>query len=108
MERKKEFAVLRSIGASRKKLISLCFAEVFLISVYGAFLGVVLGNAAVAVGSPFVTEALNLPFLLPDFSVILGLTVCSIVIAVLTGIFSAFFSVFKAGRADIHEIMKGA
>ena len=37
MERKKEFAVLRSIGASRKKLISLCFAEVFLISVYGAF-----------------------------------------------------------------------
>ncbi|MBR1486085.1 MAG: FtsX-like permease family protein [Synergistaceae bacterium] len=105
-ERKKEFGVLRSIGASRKKLIALCFAEVFLISFYGALLGVILGNAAVAVGSPLAKDALHLPFLLPPIGTILKFSAFSIIAAIFTGIFSASISVFRAARADIHEILK--
>ncbi|MBQ9434151.1 MAG: ABC transporter permease [Synergistaceae bacterium] len=108
MERRSEFGILRSIGASRRKLAALSLAEVLMISVYGAALGVVLGNAAVAAGSPFVAEALGLPFLLPSLSVILGLTVSAVVLAVMTGVFSAGVSVLRVSRMDIHTIIKGA
>ncbi len=108
IERRSEFGILRSIGASRKKLAALSLAEVLMLSVYGAVLGVVLGNAAVAAGSPFVVEALGLPFLLPSLSVILGLTVSAVVLAVMTGVFSAGVSVLRVSRMDIHTIMKGA
>ena len=107
LERRNEFGILRASGASRMKLVSLSLSEVFMISVYGAVLGVILGNAAVAVGSPFVVEALHLPFLLPGLGVLSGLTVCAVVIAVLTGMFSAGVSVFRVSRADIHRVMKG-
>ena len=108
IERRNEFGILRSIGASRKKLAALSLAEVLMISVYGAVMGVILGNAAVAVGSPYVAEALHLPFLLPSLSVILGLTLSAVVLSVLTGVFSAGVSVLRVSRADIHTVMKGA
>lgn len=108
MERRNEFGILRSIGASRRKLAALSLAEVLMISVYGAVMGVILGNAAVAVGSPYVAEALHLPFLLPSLSVILGLTLSAVVLSVLTGVFSAGVSVLRVSRADIHTVMKGA
>lgn len=108
IERRSEFGILRAIGASRRKLAALSLAEVLMISVYGGVLGVILGNAAVAAGSPFVVEALGLPFLLPGLSVILGLTVSAVVLAVMTGVFSAGVSVLRVSRMDIHTIIKGA
>lgn len=108
MERRNEFGILRAIGASRRKLAALSLAEVLMISVYGGVLGVILGNAAVAAGSPFVAKALGLPFLLPGLSVILGLTVSAVVLAVMTGVFSAGVSVLRVSRMDIHTIIKGA
>ena len=105
-ERKKEFGILRTIGATRGKLIRLCFAEVFMISLYGAFIGVILGNAAVAIGNPYITDALHLPFLMPSLKILIYLTFFALGASVLTGIFAASFSAVRASRFDIEEMTK--
>ena len=107
-ERKREFGVLRTIGATRGKLIRLCLAEVFMISSYGSFMGVVLGGVIIAVVSPYVIEALKLPFLLPSVGKLILLAVMSMALSVTTGLISGAWSAFKAGRYDIQEMTKGA
>ena len=107
-ERKRDFGVLRAIGATRGKIILLCLYEVFMISSYGALIGIILGVVLIAAGSPFVIEAVKLPFLLPPLQVLLLLAVCAFLAAVITGIISALWSSFRAGRIDIQDIVKGA
>ena len=106
-ERKRDFGVLRAIGATRRKIIWLCLSEVFMISSYGALLGVILGSILVAAGSPFVIDAVKLPFLLPSVPVILLLMLFSFAAAVITGIISALWSAFRASEIDIQDIVKG-
>ena len=107
-ERKKEFGVLRTIGATRGKLIRLCLAEIFMTSSYGALIGVVLGGVIIAVVSPYVIEALKLPFLLPSYANLTLLAVMSMALSIITGLISGAWSAFKAGRYDIQEMTKGA
>ena len=107
-ERKKEFGGLRTIGATRGKLIRLCLAEIFMTSSYGALIGVVLGGVIIAVVSPYVIEALKLPFLLPSYANLTLFAVMSMALSIITGLISGAWSAFKAGRYDIQEMTKGA
>ena len=108
VERKREMGVLRALGASRGKLLRLCLAEAFLISAYGAVMGVVLGGALVVAGGPLIKDALHLPSLLPSFMGLLLLGLGSGGAAVLTGLFAASFSAFRASRADVSEMIRSA
>ncbi|MBR0279056.1 MAG: ABC transporter permease [Synergistaceae bacterium] len=107
-ERKREFGILRTIGATRGKLIRLCLTEIFMVSSYGSLLGVVLGAVIIAVISPYMIEALKLPFLLPGIAGLAGLAVMSVVLSITTGLISGVWSAFKAGHYDIHEMTRGA
>ena len=107
-ERKKEFGILRTIGAARGKLIRFCMAEIFMISSYGSVLGVILGALIILVSSPYVVEALKLPFLLPDIHVLIILAISSTAVSILTGLISGAWSAFKAGLSDIQDIMRRA
>ena len=107
-ERRREFAVLRTIGADRSRLVRVCLAEVLALTVYGSLLGVVLGNALVAAGSPFVVEALHLPFLLPPLGELLMFTAGSLCAAIVTGLLASLLPVLKASRVDIMDVMRGA
>ncbi|MBQ3457665.1 MAG: FtsX-like permease family protein, partial [Synergistaceae bacterium] len=107
-ERKREFGILRTIGATRGKLIRLCLTEIFMVSSYGSLLGVVLGAVIIAVISPYMIEALKLPFLLPGIAGLAGLAVMSVVLSITTGLISGAWSAFKAGHYDIHEMTRGA
>ena len=106
-ERRKEMGILRALGASRGKLLRLCLAEAFLLSGYGAVLGVFLGGILVAVGSPMLKDALRLPALLPSFAGFTLLALASAGAAILTGVLAASWSALHASRADVHEIMRG-
>ena len=105
-ERKEEFGILRVIGADRNKLIRICISEVFMISFYGALLGVILGNVLIAAWSPFVVEAVHLPFLLPDLMGLIKYTVGAFVVSIMTGIIASMPPVIRASRADIMDITR--
>ena len=105
-ERKNEFGILRSIGASRKKLAAIVLNEALTISLYGAVTGIILGGVIILSGSPFMSGALHLPFLLPSWTNLALTGTFSGIIAVLTGLIASGYFAFRAGREDIHEILR--
>lgn len=105
-ERKKEFAVLRVVGASQKMLSRLLVSEAGMISLIGAVIGV---GAASLVIFPFlglIREQLDLPMLLPGLPVILVLLVLSIAVAVIAGALTSAISVRKITRGETGLILR--
>ena len=74
-ERKKEFAMMRILGATKKKLISLAFTESLLISGGGAAAGSFLALCIVLLFNQAFSQAVKLPYLRPHAIWICGLFV---------------------------------
>ena len=105
-ERKKEFAILRIIGTSRKKLALLVLYEAALISFAGSIIGILLTSAIVFPFSSLIEESLELPYLLPNISGIIIAGFLSILIAVLIGSLTSAYSAGKLSRVDTAAILR--
>ena len=90
-ERKKEFAVLRVMGASQKMLSKIMGTEAASLSAAGAAAGIVLSLIILYPLSGSIKEALGLPFLSPGFITVLMLAIASFVLALLAGMLTALF-----------------
>ena len=106
-ERKKEFAVLRAMGASRRKLAGLIMKEAFFVSCLGSVAGAVISILAVLLLSGPVEQAMGLPFLLPAFPGMLLLILVSIAASILAGSVSAAISAFRISGIDTATILRG-
>ncbi len=106
-ERKKEFAVLRVIGASRKKLAGIVMQESLLICLAGSAAGILPGLLILLPFHQLIEEQLNLPFLLPNSGAILGYVIGAILASVLTGCTAAAASALRISRIDTALILRG-
>ena len=99
-ERRREFAVLRLLGASRWGLARLMLAESALCSLAGGFLGV--GVAALVV-FPFATlieTRLGLPYLTPSVGMILALAAGTVLMTLAIGALASAWSAWRLSRTD--------
>jgi len=94
-ERKKEFAVFRIMGASRKMLFRIMEAESLLISIAGAVLGLVVSVILMVSLSGSLQNMLQLPFLAPGIVPAVIMTAGAFLVAVCAGLLT---SVVSAGR----------
>ena len=100
-ERRREFAVLRLLGASRGMLARLMLVESALCSLAGGLIGV--GAAAVAV-FPFamlIETRLGLPYLTPPAGTILALAAGTVLATLLVGALSSAWSAWRLSRTDV-------
>lgn len=104
--RKKEYGVLRAIGASRIKLAVMILHEAIITGGFGAVAGIILGGIIIMSGSPFVAESLRLPFLIPSWPTLAFVAVASGITAIFTGLCASGIFAFKAGHDDIHENLR--
>lgn len=105
-ERKKEFAVLRVMGSSQKKLSHLVMAESALINLAGGITGIVLVAIIIIPFHSIIKNALGLPFLLPSAFVILLFAIISLILSLLCGAISASYSAFKISKIDTGLILR--
>ncbi len=105
-ERIKEFAVLRVMGASRRKLSFFVLTEGFMISFLGSVLGIALGFCVVFPFSNLIESELSLPFLIPGVSKILLLAVMAFVVSVLTGSLTSAIAARHISRLDTGTILR--
>lgn len=104
--RKKEFAVLRILGATRKKLMSIVMAESLIISVLGAIAGAIIAAISILPFSSYIGAKMGLPFLLPSFLELAILLVISTIISIAIGPISAIYSALKISRAETYATMR--
>ena len=106
-ERKKEFAVLRVLGASRKKLSSILMKEAVMINCIGGIVGAVLAVLLVELFRSVIESSLNLPFLLPAFPNLVLLLLGAILVSVAAGSVAALASAMRISRVDPALILRG-
>lgn len=94
-ERKKEFAVLRVMGASRKMLSLIMGMEAAVLGAIGAIIGIVLSVLAVFPLSGSIRDMLKLPFFIPDLWVVLLLAAGAFLISVSASVLTALLSAKK-------------
>ncbi|MBQ4248721.1 MAG: FtsX-like permease family protein, partial [Clostridia bacterium] len=105
-ERKKEFAVLRVVGMSRKMLSRLILTESLILSVIGGVIGIALGAAVVFPFSAAIEARIGLPFLTPGAGTVILLAVLSLVAALVAGPAASAYSAYKLSRVDTGVILR--
>ena len=105
-ERKKEFAVLRVIGASRSDLSKIIFLEGGILSLMGSLIGVLLGVIVVLPFSGVIEEVLQLPFLLPDAGQLALTAAGAVVLSILFGAVSCAAAAYRIAGADTGTILR--
>ena len=105
-ERKKEFAVLRVLGASRKELAGIVLLEGVQLCLTGSLTGVMLGGLAVVPFAGLIEQKLGLPFLLPPTSILLMTAVVTVLLTVLFGAVSSAVAAWQIARTDAGTILR--
>ena len=101
-ERKKEFGILRVLGASKKKLSSIIIYESLYIGIYGSLLGVILGTVSIFSIFSIIHNKLSIPFLMPSWSVLFVIYALSIMIGTAIGCISSFNAIRKISKSDAY------
>ncbi|MDR2142934.1 MAG: ABC transporter permease [Treponema sp.] len=105
-ERKKEFAVLRILGATRKKLAGIVLGESALAGIAGGGAGILLASLVVFPFSTLISERLELPYLdASPFSIVL-LVAGSLVLSALTGPLASLYAAFRISGAETYYTMR--
>ena len=99
-ERKREFAVLRAMGASRALLKCVSACEAALIGLVGAAVGLALGIPAASTLEELMGGSMDLPFLAPGAAAGVGLAVGAAALSALSGIAAALMSAARITRGE--------
>jgi putative ABC transport system permease protein len=98
VERTREIGMLRAVGALRRQIRSMVVLEAFIIAVYGAIVGLLLGIwFAVALQRTLVEqgiEVLDIPW---------GGLLAFLVLAGVVGVLAALWPAFRAGKLNVLE-----
>lgn len=88
-ERTKEIGLMKALGFSNTDLLMLFLIESVILSLFGGFLGLVVGIG----GAYVITTALNLPFMYPHYIFEIG-----ILVAVIVGVAAGVYPANKAAK----------
>ena len=104
--RKKEFAILRIMGATRKKLAGIVLSEALIISLIGAVVGVTLAAIIVFPFGRNIGEQMGMPLLLPSIADSAWFVGIALVIAIAVGPISSVYSAFMISRAETYATLR--
>jgi putative ABC transport system permease protein len=105
-ERKKEFAVLRILGATRGKLAGVVLCESAIAGVAGGAAGIVSASLVIFPFSTLISERLELPYLdAPPINIVL-LVLGSLFLSALTGPLASLHAALRISRAELYFTMR--
>ena len=102
-ERKREFGLLRSLGATRSSITRLVMAEASIVSFAGSLLGLVVGSIVLVVSESILTQSYNISFVQPTVVDLVEFTVGSLGLGVLIGTAASTYPAYAASRKDPYE-----
>jgi putative ABC transport system permease protein len=106
-ERKKEFAILRGMGASRRELSALMAKEALSVSLLGSVIGAFLAAVSILLFSNFIRNSLELPFLTPGALGLAGRFLLCVAVSAAAGVLASTGCVRKVSRVDTALILRG-
>ena len=105
-ERKKDFAILRILGSTSKKISFLALSEGFLIGAAGGIAGMTFGILTVFPFNRYIENRLNVPYLMPSVPVVIFFGILGIVTVIVFGTVSSFLSTISLSHAETYYTMR--
>lgn len=106
LERRREFALMRAAGASRRQVSRLVLSEALILGALGAAAGIILASVVVFPFNAAIEDSLHMPYLLPSVGKILLLMLAGFVLTLAAGLAGAALSSGKAARAEQYLNMR--
>jgi putative ABC transport system permease protein len=104
--RKKEFAVMRILGATRSKLAGVVLFEALIVSLYGAISGIILAALMVLPFGSYWGKRMGLPFLMPGAGELIELSVIALILSAVAGSVAVAYSAYKVSHAETYATMR--
>ncbi|SHO45961.1 putative ABC transport system permease protein [Anaerocolumna xylanovorans DSM 12503] len=105
-ERKKEYGIIKSLGGSTFKILSITIGEAAAIGIIGSLAGSFLSILILTLFRNFILLHLKLPYLRQSFSDLMLLTVFCTGLSVLTGVFAAILSSAAIQRKETYTLIR--
>jgi putative ABC transport system permease protein len=105
-ERRREIAVLKALGASRRFIFSSILTEAAILAFSGAFLGISLSGFGLYIFKDYIAGSLKMPFLFPSIASFLSMFGGGIAIALLTVTLAAFYPALMISRQEAAIAMR--
>ncbi|TPF97034.1 ABC transporter permease [Bifidobacterium sp. UTCIF-39] len=105
-ERKKEFASLRIMGATRGMLTSIVIRESLVTGLAGGLIGVAIASLIVFPFSGYIGKQMQLPYLQIGIGMSLCLALVALAFAVITAVLASLFVVIRIGRPETYLTLR--
>jgi len=105
-ERRKDFAILRSIGAKKTFVVSLLFAESFSIAVIGGLIGIGASAVILVLFQDFIASSLKIPFIIPSPLAILANGITALILCAVIGGIASLYPAIQISRSDSYETIR--
>jgi putative ABC transport system permease protein len=105
-ERRREMAVLRSVGATRNFIFGSVLTEAALLALGGAALGIASAAAGLFIFRDFIAGSLSIPFLFPSISSFIGLFGAGLALAIVSVALSALLPAIRSSRQELAVAMR--
>ena len=106
-ERKKEFALLRLLGTSRRLLRTIIRTETAVCSLSGAIVGITVAALLLFPFTKLIESSLGLPYLTPSVSMVLLTALAAAAGTVLAGVLASSWATGMLSRADPGTVLRG-
>ncbi|MDR1510933.1 MAG: FtsX-like permease family protein [Synergistaceae bacterium] len=105
-ERKKEFGILRSIGAAKTKLAALVLVESGIISFYGGVIGTFFAGLTMLPFRIYIGSVLKMPYVQPPVDRLALIFLASLLLSFAVGPAASLIPSLKAGRSDAYSVIR--
>ncbi|MDY6263897.1 MAG: ABC transporter permease [Fibrobacter sp.] len=105
-ERRREYALLRIIGFTRKRLKKLVLAESFLVSAVGTYIGLLFSSVAFFTFRIWIGEHVGVPFIIPASAEITGVYVAVILLLHSVGPAAVYGVANKVSQIDAYAALR--
>jgi putative ABC transport system permease protein len=105
-ERRREYALLRIIGFTRKRLKKLVLAESFLVSAVGTYIGLLFASVAFFTFRIWIGEHVGVPFIIPATVEIAGVYVAVILLLHSVGPAAVYGVANKVSQIDAYAALR--
>lgn len=105
-ERKYEFGILYTLGASKGQMRNIILSEALAISMFGGVAGAGLAYYLVYTFKNMISVKLDIPYFNVDMEHVLPIALVCILISVLTGIVAAVCSVYRISKGEAYRLIR--
>ena len=105
-ERRKEMGLLRAMGGTRRFVFVLVLTEAAFLAVIGAVAGVAVSSVLMTSFQGVIQASLQIPFLWPEMSTVLGQVLLVCCLAVLIGALASLLPAYRASRMEPYEAIR--